>query len=105
MILKLVDMMIDYHTQVINGVFVLYEILAFFILLDEQNIYQSVRSNTTRSEQIGNNDEHHLQVPRLKQLPTDGMYHAFLSFLYTYIERQDIISSFFLSLSFLYFYL
>jgi hypothetical protein len=42
-------------------------------LLDEQTSYQSGRSNTTRSEQIDNNDEHHLQVPRFKQLPNDGM--------------------------------
>ncbi|CAF1007234.1 unnamed protein product [Adineta steineri] len=38
---------------------------------NEQTSYQSGRSYAIRSEQIGNNDEHHLQVPRLKQAPND----------------------------------
>ncbi|CAF1236964.1 unnamed protein product [Adineta ricciae] len=38
-----------------------------------QNSYQSRRTNNSRSEQIGNNDEHHLQVPRFKQLPNDDI--------------------------------
>ncbi|CAF1531426.1 unnamed protein product, partial [Adineta steineri] len=38
---------------------------------NEQTSYQSERSYAIRSEQIGNNDEHHLQVPRLKQAPND----------------------------------
>lgn len=51
--------------------------LAF--LLDEQNNFQSRRSNPIRSEEINNKDEHHLQVPRLKQLPIDGMSFFFFS--------------------------
>ncbi|CAF2735418.1 unnamed protein product [Rotaria sp. Silwood2] len=40
--------------------------------LNEQDNYQSSRSNTTRVEQISNN-EPHLQVPRMKQLHIDDL--------------------------------
>jgi hypothetical protein len=69
-------MIVDIHIQVINQFFYIKKkkrkLLSF--LLDEQNSYQLKRSNPTRSEQIDNNDEHHhSQVPRFKQLPIDGM--------------------------------
>ncbi|CAF3485326.1 unnamed protein product [Rotaria sordida] len=41
--------------------------------INEQNNYRSSRLNTTHLEQTNNNDEFHLQVPRMKQLNIDDL--------------------------------
>jgi hypothetical protein len=66
-------MIFNIYIQVIKKKTFLFNKKNIFFSSDEQN-------NSPLRESNSNSDEHHLQVPRLKQLPIDGIFYALFFF-------------------------